>query len=321
VQRLTRPPTARLRRRLSGERGAAAVVLSLLMVPMLGFAAVAVDIGSLYAERARLQVAADAAALAVAQDCARGACGDVVATASAMVAANDGDAAAAPPVLSSNPLSVTVRGSTPVQHWFAPVLGYDATAVSASATVAWGAPGAGTAVLPLTFSICSFSQQVGGLSSTTPATILFTKTDGTGCTGPSGNAVPGGFAYLDTDPGKCQATSARGQRTTSSTGNAVPSVCTSADFSAWLGQVVLLPLYDQAGSTGSNAWYHVYGYAAFRLTGYHLGSSQFRTSPDPCSGNDRCVAGYFVRYVDLSERFTYTSDGPALGASVLRLIR
>jgi hypothetical protein len=33
------------------------------------------------------------------------------------------------------------------------------------------------------------------------------------------------------------------------------------------------------------------------------------------------VAGYFVRYVDLSDRFTYTSTGPDLGASILRLIR
>jgi hypothetical protein len=319
VQRLTRVLT----RRLAGhpERGAVAVVLSLLMIPMIGFAAIAVDVGSLYAERARLQVAADAAALAVAQDCARGACGNMVATANAMVAANDGSATAAPPVLSSTPLSVTVQGRTPVEHWFAPVIGHDSTAVSASATVAWGSPGAGTAVLPLTFSYCAWSKQVGGLASTTPQTVFFTKTDGTGCTGPSGNAVPGGFAYLDTDPGKCRATSARNGRSPSSTGNSVPSACTSADFSAWLNKVVLLPLYDDAGATGSNAWYHVYGYAAFKLTGYHLGSSQFRTSPDPCSGNDRCVAGYFVRYVDLSDAFTYTNDGADLGASVLRLVR
>jgi Flp pilus assembly protein TadG len=319
VQRLTRL----LSRRTAGhpERGAAAVVLSLLMIPMIGFAAIAVDVGSLYAERARLQVAADAAALAVAQDCARGACGNMAATAAAMVAANDGAATAAPPVLSSRPLSVTVNGRTPVQHWFAPVIGHDSSAVSASATVAWGAPGAGTAVLPITFSYCSWSQQVGGLSRTTPQTVFFTKTDGTGCTGPSGNAVPGGFAYLDTDPGKCRVTSARNGRSMSSTGNSVPSDCSSADFSGWLGKVVLLPLYDQVGATGSNAWYHVYGYAAFKLTGYHLGSSQFRTSPDPCSGNDRCVAGHFVRYVDLSDAFTYTSDGADLGASVLRLVR
>ena len=77
MQRLT----SRARRRLEGERGASAVVLALLLVPMLGFAAIAVDIGALYAERARLQVAADAAAIAVAQDCSRGNCGDMLATA------------------------------------------------------------------------------------------------------------------------------------------------------------------------------------------------------------------------------------------------
>jgi Flp pilus assembly protein TadG len=316
MQRLTRA----LRRRLARERGATAVIVALLMVPMLGFSAIAVDIGSVYAERARLQVAADAAALAVAQDCARGACGDIQATASQLVAANEGGATAAPPVLSSAPLSVTVTGGKPTRHWFAPVLGIDATAVSATATVAWGAPGAGTAVLPLIFSYCSFSKQTGGLSTTTSSTILFTKTAADGCTGPSGNAVPGGFAYVDTDPGKCEATSAIALHLPSDTGNSVPSTCSTADFSRWIGQTVLLPLFDLAGSTGTNAWYRVYGYAAFKLTGYFLGG-QYTTSPQPCSGNDRCIAGYFVRFVDESDRFTYTNDGPDTGASILRLIR
>ena len=309
-----------LRRRLGAESGAVAVVVALLMVPMLGFAAIAVDIGSIYAERARLQVAADAAALAVAQDCARGACGDIQATASSMVTANEGGATAAPPVLSSAPLSVTVTGNKPTRHWFAPVLGIDSTAVSATATVAWGTPGAGTAVLPLTFSVCSFTHQTGGLSTTTASTILFTKTANDGCTGPSGNAVPGGFAYVTTDPGKCQATSAIAHLLNSDTGNTPPGACSSADFSAWLGQTVLLPLFDQAGGTGSNAWYRVYGYAAFKLTGFALGG-QFKTSPQPCSGSARCIAGYFVRFVDESDRFTYTSTGPDLGADILRLIR
>jgi Flp pilus assembly protein TadG len=319
MQRLT-PRRTRRTRRLRDERGAAAVLIALVLVPLLGFAAIAVDVGAVYAERARLQTAADAAALAVAQDCARGNCGDMQATASAMVAANDPDVATAPPVLSNSPLSVTVSGDKPTHHWFAPVLGIDSTQVRASATVAWGEPGAGTAVLPLTFSWCSFSQQTGGLASTTPQTIFFTKTANDGCTGPSGNAVPGGFAYLDTTAGRCQAASARGDQSGSSTGNSVPSPCSSSDFSAWIGRTVLLPLYDQAGSTGSNAWYHVYAYAAFTLTGYSLGG-QYKTSPAPCGGNDRCIAGYFTRFVDLSDRFTYTTDGPDTGASILRLIR
>ena len=320
MQRLTRPAGRRAR----DERGAAAVVLSLLMVPMLGFAAIAVDVGALYAERARLQIAADAAAFAVAQDCARGACGDMVATASAVVAANDGAATSAPPVLSSAPLSVRVTGTTPVQHWFAPVIGQDATAVSATAVVGWGSPDAGTAVLPLTFSWCEFRRQTnGGLpSATTVHTIKLTKSSSPemSCTGPSQNFVPGGFGFLDADPGTCRATSAREHRSYSSTGNTPPSSCSAADVSGWIGRTVLLPIFDDYGGTGNNAWYHVFGYAAFKITGYHFGG-QFSSSPKPCSGNERCVAGYFTRFVDLSERFTWTSDGADLGAAILRLIR
>ncbi len=312
-----------VRRRLAGEHGASAVLLSLLLVPMLGFAAVAVDVGALYAERARLQVAADAAALAVAADCARGACGDMQATAQDLVDANIGDARAAPPVLSSNPTRVTVTGSTPQEHWFAPVIGHDATVVEAGATVAWGGPTRGTAVLPLTFSWCEFVQQTGGgLPSTdTVRTIYFTKTSNTvGCTGPSENIVPGGFAYLDTPPDECEAASARNERSYSSTGNTPPATCEPAYIASLLGRTVLLPLFDDSGDTGTNAWYRVFGYAAFRITGYHLGG-HFSTDPQPCHGNERCVAGYFTRFVELSDAFDFDPDAPQLGAWVLRLIR
>jgi Flp pilus assembly protein TadG len=319
MQRLT----SRLRRPRDRERGATAVVFALLLVPMLGFAAIAVDIGALYAERARLQVGADAAAIAVAQDCSRGNCGDMLATAQALITANDTTGTAARPVLSSDPLSVTVTGGLPVEHWFAPVIGHDSTRVSATATVGWGGPSGGTAVLPLTFSWCEFEQQThGGLpSGELVRTIYFTKTSQTtGCTGPSNLQVPGGFAYLDTDPGACAATTGIHGQWFSKTGNSVPSVCAESDFAGWLGRTVLLPLFEESGSSGNNAWYRVYGYAAFRLTGYHLGG-QYSSTPTPCGGNDRCVAGYFTRFVELSDAWNYSPDAPQLGSSILRLIR
>jgi len=182
---------------------------------------------------------------------------------------------------------------------------------------------AGTAVLPITFSWCEWQQQTGGgmPSGTTVRTIYFTKTSNTtGCTGPSNNIVPGGFAYLDTDPGKCGAFTRLGGRWTSSTGNSVPSPCSTTDFSKWVGQTVLLPLFEESGDTGSNAWYRVYGYAAFKLTGYSLGG-QFNTSPKPCSGNERCLSGYFTRFVELSDAWNYSADAPHMGAWILRLIR
>jgi hypothetical protein len=210
-----------------------------------------------------------------------------------------------------------------VEHWFAPVIGHDSTRVSATATVGWGGPSGGTAVLPLTFSWCEFEQQThGGLpSGELVRTIYFTKTSQTtGCTGPSNLQVPGGFAYLDTDPGACAATTGIHGQWFSKTGNSVPSVCAESDFAGWLGRTVLLPLFEESGSSGNNAWYRVYGYAAFRLTGYHLGG-QYSSTPTPCGGNDRCVAGYFTRFVELSDAWNYSPDAPQLGSSILRLIR
>jgi Flp pilus assembly protein TadG len=316
---------SRLRRRLHGERGATAVVFALLLVPMLGFAAIAVDIGALYAERARLQVGADAAAIAVAQDCSRGNCGDMLATAQALITANDTEGTAARPVLSSDPLSVTVAGGMPKEHWFAPVIGHDSTRVSATATVGWGSPSGGTAVLPLTFSWCAFKAQTGGglPSTTTLQTIKLSKSAGLpDCTGPSGNVVPGGFGFLVTDNGTCEVTSGIDQKLTSSPGNNPPGGCTQADFAGFVGQNVLLPIFDDFGGTGSGAWYQVYGYAAFHITGYDFGG-QFNTDKKVCGGNgsDRCVTGYFTRFVELSDAWDYSPDAPQLGSSILRLIR
>ncbi|MGY1720311.1 pilus assembly protein TadG-related protein [Blastococcus sp. SYSU DS0552] len=318
---------SRARRRLDGEHGASAVVLSLLMVPMLGFAAIAVDIGALYAERARLQVAADAAAIAVAQDCSRGNCGDMLATAQELITLNDPTGTAGQPVLSSDPVSVTVTGGAPKEHWFAPVIGHDSSHVSATATVGWGAPSQGTAVLPLTFSWCSFQAQTGGgLPSTeTLQTIMFSKSDDVGgCTGPSGNFVPGGFGWVVPDAGMCHATSAIGQRLSSDTGVSLPSGCSEADLQGWLGRTVLLPLFDEFGDGGSNGWYRVYGYAAFTLTGYAVNgsiSSGKKVCGPGTNSSDRCVTGYYTRFVELSDAWTYSPDAPQLGASILRLIR
>ena len=310
----------RMRDRLSGERGAAAVVIALLLVPLLGFAAIAVDVGALYAERARLQTAADAAALAVARDCAMGECGDMQATAQELVSANVGPAAAAPPELGTDPSTVTVTGSNPTEHWFAPIIGFESTQVSATATVAWGAPGGGTAALPLIFSLCEFNAQTGGglPSTTVERTIFFPKTSDTGCTGPDGLFVPGGFGWLTTGGASCKAESRAGGIVDSEPGNNPSQGCQPGDFSALQGRTVLLPIFDDYGLQGSNAWYHVHGYAAFTITGYHF-AGQYKWN-SPCGGDDRCIRGYFTQYVEPSDAFFYDSTAPSMGAWILRLV-
>ena len=319
MQRLT----SRARRRLDGERGATAVVFALLLVPMLGFAAIAVDIGALYAERARLQVAADAAAIAVAQDCSRGNCGDMQATAQSLISLNDPTGTAGQPVLSSDPLSVTVTGGAPKEHWFAPVIGHDSSQVSATATVGWGAPSQGTAVLPLTFSYCAFEKQTGGALPSTEALqkLNLTKTDGAPeCHPASGNQIPGGFGFVETGSGGCGTASEIDGTLQSDPGESPSQGCDPEDFASYLGQTVLIPIFDEAGGTGSSGWYRVYGYAAFRLTGYSF-TGQFKSDPQPCKGNDRCITGYFTRFVELSDVWKSDPTAPQMGASVLRLIR
>ena len=320
------PGLNRLRRRaaarLAGERGAVAVMIVVLLVPLLGFAAIAVDVGALYAERARLQTAADAAALAVARDGARGDCGDPQATATELVEANVGAADAGEPVLTTN--TVTVTGSNPTEHWFAPVIGHDSSQVSATATVAWGAPGGGTAALPIAFSWCSFDAQTGGglpTASDALQKIYLSKSDEAGddCTGPSDNVVPGGFGFLTRDTGICGTSSRADGVVYSDTGNDAP--CTAAYWLGHVGKTVLLPIFDEFGGTGSNAWYRVHGYAAFELSGFDFGG-QHLTEKKLCgNGSARCITGRFVRYVEPSDAFFYDSTAPSMGAWILRLVR
>lgn len=321
-----------LRRRLDGEQGATAVMVALLMVPLIGFAALAVDIAAAYSERQQLQNGADAAALAIGQDCAEGACGDTQVTADSLTTANYDEAGSVhgTPTVTLGTNEVTVTNPGTQGHWFAPVLGEDSTAVTASATVRWGGPGSGTAVLPLAFSWCAFEQQTGGglpTEGADPIVIDFTKSDDTeGCTGPNNLQVPGGFAWLDPDEGVCGATSEIGGIVWSSTGNSVPESndeCSPEYFEGLLGQTVLLPIFDEYGEQGANAWYRISGYAAFTFTGYNF-AGQYKSSPTvQCGGtgsSGRCIEGYFVEYVDKSGDFTYDPTAPDFGGRVVQLV-
>jgi hypothetical protein len=307
------------------DRGAVSVMVALLTVVLIGFAAISIDVAATWAERQQLQSGADAAALAVAQDCARGSCGDAAGTAQALAVANKNDREVTATILDAglgpSSGSVTVRTEGTQEHWFAPVLGVDASDVATQATAGWGAPNGGVAVLPLAFSWCEFLAQTGGglPSGTTERTIFFTKSSGTSCTGPSGNMVPGGFGWLTVNSGTCQTRSTMGEVMMSSPGEAVPSGCTTADLANVQNRTVLLPLYDQFGESGSNAWYRLYGYAAFHVTGYHFVGQYSWSADGTCKGSVRCIQGYFTRFVSLNERFTYGTGAPSLGGSVVTL--
>lgn len=234
-------------RRLSDERGAVLIIVSICLVLLVGMAAFVMDASALYQERRELQNGADAAALAVAEDCARGLpC--TLATANtrsdSLAGANAEDDASDAVVEAAgfDPTgSVTVKtstknldGTTAIRYVFEPVLDIiggddaDEKMVTASATAIWGSPSSLT-TLPLIVSKCEWSAATrndtlyelaaGGYSNTdadgaTERTLMFHDGGSTStCSATAGMDVdadgklPGGFGWLVPDDDACNVTS------------------------------------------------------------------------------------------------------------------
>ena len=298
-------------------------MVAFLMVVFLGCAALAVDVGMLYATRAQMQNGADAGALAVAQDCALNgtpACqpGAMVTSKNLADANSNSGIADASVSFAGGPGTVTVNTSARnsdgpgVATLFANIFGISTVQVGATASAAWGGPYAGTAALPLAFSECQFNL--------TGTTQVIGYHDGPSCASSngSGHVVPGGFGWLDSDPGKCGASITLAHPTVSSkSGVSEPSVC-STTFDSLKNQIILLPVYDDAGGNGTNAWFHIKAFAAFQLQGFNFPGHSWNNTGNPsCKGNCKGVIGKFVRYVSMDEGFTL--GGPSLGANVFQL--
>jgi len=170
---------------------------------VLGFAAIAIDIARLTVEKTELQNGADAAVIAIAQNCAQGACGDTAATATTLAGVNatDGYATATASVAGSTVTAQTGTlnkdGTTKIDYFFAPAPGIDSGTATSTASAAWGSPASGPAVFPLTFSRCQFDAALSG------TTQLIEYNTGPSRVGPTGHAIPGGFGWLKTPSGQC----------------------------------------------------------------------------------------------------------------------
>ncbi len=315
---------------------------ALLLVVLIGATGLAVDVGASYAKRQEAQNGADAAALAVAQQCAV----DNDCTTATLSAAKQGIAddfatgnLRGAPLLSAegtvdpDARTVTVTVRSEKQNYFMPVLGADATSeVAAEATAQWGEPAGGTAMLPFTFSVCELNK--AGPPPTPAVTLYFPKhhPDGTTCTwGPDSNVMPAGFAFVG-DSGDCSVyVDPDNAWVRSQTGSDVPSECTAAYFQSMVGEVVLIPVFDSCRTGGSHSpecpqelslpananEYHIYGFAAFKLHGYYLNNTYKYSAP--CGSPQKCLRGEFVKWVDLEAALEY-GEAPDLGASTVILI-
>jgi hypothetical protein len=301
-----------MRRLTDSENGAVAVMTALLMVVLLGMSAIVVDIGMLYAERSQLQSGADAAALAIAQDCAAGECGDYVATGERFANANSNDDhSAAVPIIAGNMVTVqtstvTRDGGTAVRHWFAPILGVDSTRVGATAKASWGSPSKAT-VFPFTAPKCKFDQA--------PTDTEFWITSESTCIGSTGNRLPGAFGWLDEDGHKnCRASVDVDQVIIGGApGKSGPQNC-HID-----GETILLPVYDEKSGQGNNVGYVIHGFAAFRVTAHSWPSQQLNQEDcNKCTG----IKGKFITLVSLEDLQSFGVEelgGPALNAFFVAL--
>jgi hypothetical protein len=339
-------------RRQRDDRGAVLVWVGVSLVALVGMGAMVIDVGALYQERRELQNGADAAALAVARDCAADTCEPGGAseydTADHFADENANDDASDVPLVCGDGPGLTAcpeppdnvpadasgwvlvdtstrtdEGGTEIEFVLAPVL--DAANVGATvearAVAAWGPVGSATTI-PLIFSTCEFTFAGGSLDPpafpSVETVIHFHDNQGNqdstdDCAGsPSGGDFPGGFGWLAED-GDCEIDIDAGGWVADKPGNSVPSGC---DPEEWQDAEVLLPLFDRTnGLTGSNGEYHVAGFVGFRITGYRFSGANWNA---PCTGNDRCISGFFTRIV--SPDGVFGGGGADYGARAVRMI-
>nr|WP_253695448.1 Tad domain-containing protein [Dietzia maris] len=311
-----------------------AVVVAILMVPLMGFAAISLDIAATHAEKQQLQNGSDAAALAIAQDCARHACDDPLATAEEFVLANSnsGDAKARlPHNVNETTGRVTVESSAVREHWFAPVFGVDSTELKTRSSAAWGSPTGGTAVLPLILPLCEVKKHIDDFDRPTgEEQIIITKPVSCPPNGGIHN-LPGGFGWLQADPGSdCNVTTRIDDEADSQPGNRVHK----CDLSPIRNRTILVPIFDEShpenvDGGGKNGTYVVHGYAAFHVTGYYFSNQKWGEvncsdgleDSDFEKGNSlRCIRGYFTELHLTDPNFEYGPDAPNLGASAVYLL-
>lgn len=300
----------RLNALLRKERGASAVIFGLLLVPLIGTLAISVDVGGLYAEKAQLQNGADAAALAVAYECAvDNDCTGSGTIASGYAAANalDGFTTSFAPTF---PAPQTVRvdvetensdGSDGLRHPFAAVLGFDATTVPAHAVAIYGAPSAGN-VIPLALSYCDFAEAETG-----ELTMVEYDQNKT-CNGPDGKPIMGGFGWLDQGSGECLAYVDLEDGTVGSDpGIDPPQNCESLlqalqNATTPEERTVYLPIYKCSsdpedadcsnGINGQHGEFVIWQFAAFEVTGWMFSGvgNALMYNPDPnapgCAANN-----------------------------------
>lgn len=278
-------------RRGREERGAVTVIIAIMIIVLLGMAAMVVDIGAAQARKAQLQDAADAAALGIAQRCfestltlVSGCAADIRATATGVAGGyatqnvNDGSANVTSVAFTASTVTVTLTSSQP--SFFAQIWNVDDTTIHADATADWGQ---GAVPLPLAYHACS-------LPAPSATATVFLRYDLLDPEAARCGLIPGvmdllgpgwvtqtdlislddGLSLLGSD---CSYSVDLVAYVSTTLTKVLPTQC-AASASRLVGKQVLLPVYDRVlvpivvnGVLLGNG-YRVTKYALVKLTGY-----------------------------------------------------
>jgi hypothetical protein len=305
------------KRNPNSQSGQALVLTVVFLVSMLGMSALVLDVGSWYRAKRNLQATADAAALAGAQalpdtpDTANGLAQQYATT-------NAPDLATKDVSIGSNIVPndrITVHVTRPSPGFFARLFGINSVDVGASATAQSEGMAQARYVAPIAVKNTHPMLAGAGCPCFGPAnetTIPLNK-----------SGAPGSFTLVDLtdDPTGTTGASTLADWVLSGYQNYLPiggyfsdpgakfnnSQIQSA-LNARIGTELLFPIYDTLTNQGSNAQYHVIGWAAFHLESISV------------SGTGS-ITGYFADITwDGIPATTPTGGGPNFGAHTVQLV-
>jgi hypothetical protein len=253
------------------------------------------------------------------------------------------DCPAAPPAgtsyLDVHTTTRLANGSSLLPPAFARTLlgnrGFRGANVNACAQAEWGAPSVAV-VAGLTISACEWDQATNQGNSYAPSPPYppnpvpapsfdqVLHLHGTGPTGGCGTEGRGAeasanFSWTD-DPGGNCGLSINGSLFGGDAGLSVSQPCRTLLSSARANKtVIFVAVYVSASGNISNLSLRLKGFAAFVVTGYHMGgfrASDWLNANNDCTGNDFCLNGYFTTALIPTGRGL---GGLDLGADIIRL--
>lgn len=282
--------------RFRREEGQATVMTALFLIVLVGMAGFVLDVGSWFREQRVAQATVDAAALAGAQSLpSNPASANTLATS---FAAKNGGVAGATITFSSRYVTndtITVTQAKPAAGLFSRVLGISTVTVHAHAKAISEIPTQVYGAAPIVVKIDHpYLSGPGCPCFGVPTTIALGKK-----TSDAGNFVPGAFGMVDFNTGNGNSgASTLADWITNGYGHYLPIGNYDSDpganfdssqiqsaLQARYGSDLLFPIFDSLNGNGSNASYHIIGWAAFHITLVQT------------SGNNGSISGWFDKVI------------------------